>query len=124
MSVWGKADEIEGVREIHLTWALLAWLILKILGPLFAALYFSSFTVKSACRFISFLSYVRNLPIYGPCITALAVIGLPWYIFFEWDASPDWLVFIPILIGSIELSYIRHRMRFVSRTREEQKNAW
>lgn len=76
--------------------------------------------IKAMCGAGFVLLYLSLLPFQGPCITALAVILLPWYIFIDWGQSIKWLLFIVIAITLIESSYIWNRMRVIKEFREKE----
>lgn len=92
---------------------------LVMLVPMIVALFFKSFIIKVVCWMIFILGYIIYLPVYGPCVMAIAVAVLPWYVFFEWKSSPEWLAIIATIISLIEISYIRHRMHFIEQIRKK-----
>lgn len=119
MLPWPKDSELEGTAELYLRWWNLAIIAAMIILPLALALAFDSWWIKIPCWLFSLSAYVSCLRVQGPCIMALAVGSLPWYIILEWDAAPNWLSIIAVVIASIEISYIRHRMRFIAEMREK-----
>jgi len=120
MTIWPRPEGLEGRAEIYLQWKNLIAIAMMILLPLIIALFLKPLVGKIICWAISFLVYVSCLPIQGPCVTALAVGALPWYIYIEWESSPIWLFIIAIIVSLIEISYIRHRMRFIREMREKE----
>jgi hypothetical protein len=118
--MWPEDVKLEGRGEIYLHWKNLALIALVIILPLIIALFFESFVIKVFCWGFSFLAYMIYLPVQGPCVTAIAVGALPWYVFFEWKALPRWLAIIATIITLIEISYIRHRMHGIERIRKKE----
>jgi len=114
---WPEEIEIEGKGEIYLRWKNLAIIALVIILPLIFSLFFDSLIIKAFCWGFCFLSYMSYLRVQGPCVTAIIVGALPWYIFFEWETLPRWLVVIAAIISLIEISYIRSRMRRIGQLR-------
>jgi hypothetical protein len=93
---------------------------LMVLVPLAVALFLESIVMKIICWGILVLIYMSCLPVQGPCVMAIAVGVLPWYVFFEWKASPPWLAIVAGCITLIEVSYIVNRMRFIREMREKE----
>jgi len=120
VSIWPESEGVEGRAEIYLQWKQLAMIALMILLPLIIALFFKSLIIKIICWGIFLLAYTSSLRFQGPCATALAVGAVPWYIYLELDFSPIWLLIVAIIITSIEISYIRHRMRHIKMLREKE----
>jgi len=118
--MWPKVTELEGRGEIFLHWHNLAAITLVIVIPLIVALFFDSLWVKIICWAISLLAYMSYLPVQGPCVQAVAVSILPWYVLFEWRSAPKWLAIIAALISLIEISYVRHRMRAIKEMRKKE----
>ncbi len=118
--MWPKDIKLEGRGEIYLHWKNLAIIALVMIVPLIIALLFESFVIKVFCWGISLFAYMTYLPVQGPCVTAIAVGALPWYVFFEWKASPKWLVITATIVSLIEISYIRHRMRGIEQMRKKE----
>jgi len=115
--VWPEEVEIEGTAEIYLRWKNLAMIAFVMIAPLLVALLFESFVVKIICWGFCVLAYVSYLPVQGPCVQAIIVGALPWYVFLEWSDSPTWLAIIAAIVSLIELSYIRHRMHGIEQER-------
>jgi hypothetical protein len=120
MVMWPKEIEVEGRGEIYLHWKNLAMIALMMIMPLIIALFFKSFVIKGICWLFSLLVYISCLPVQGPCVMAVAVAALPWYIFLEWKAIPRWLAIIAAIISLVEIIYIWHRMRGIEKIRKEQ----
>lgn len=120
--MWSEDIEIEGTGEIYLHWKNLAIIAVVIILPLIIALFFESFIIKAFCWGLCLSAYVSYLRVQGPCVMAIIVGSLPWYVFFEWKALPWWLAIIAAIISLIEISYIRHRMRGIERIREKENN--
>jgi len=120
MGIWSKPRELEGRAEIYLSWKTLNTIIIVLLAPLIIAFFFDSIVVKIICWTISFSAYLSYFRMQGPCITAIAVTILPWYLFFELESLHEWLGIIAIIISIIEISYIRHRMRCIKEFREKE----
>jgi len=91
-----------------------------IILPLVIALFFESIIIKIFCWGFCLLAYTSYLRVQGPCVTAIMVGILPWYVFFEWKALPQWLAVIASIISLIEISYIRSRMRRIEQLRREE----
>ena len=117
---WPKENKLEGKTEIYLGWKNLAGTALAMLVPLIIALLFQSLIIKVVCWSFFFLLYITYLRSWGPCVMAIAVGVLPWYVFFEWKSSPTWLAIIAVIITLIEISYIRHRMGFLDDLRKKE----
>ena len=120
MIPWPKELRVEGRCEVYLHWKNLAMTTLVISVPLAIALFFESLIMKCVCWAFCLLAYITFLPTWGPCVTALAVSVLPWYVFFEWKSAPAWLAIIAAITTLIEISYIRHRMRFLDDLRKKE----
>ncbi len=120
MFPWPENYEQEGSAEIYLRWWNLAIIAAMMIVPLALALVFDSWWIKIACWLFSLAAYVSYLRFQGPCVTATAVGALPWYIILEWDAAPNWLSIIAVIIATIEISYIRHRMRRIAEFRKKE----
>ena len=118
--MWPQDIKIEGKGEIYLYWKNLAVIASVMIAPLLIALFFESFIIKAICWGVVLLAYMSYLPVQGPCVTAIIVASLSWYILFEWKALPKWLVIIAAIITLIEISYIRHRMRGIEQIREKE----
>lgn len=121
IQMWPKKSEIEGRAEIYLRWKNLLIIIILIFAPLAIALLFDSIIIKIICWGFFLLIYMGFLPRQGPCITAIGVSVVPWYVFLEWAQSQEWLAIVAAIITLIEAIYIRHRMRFIKRMREKEK---
>jgi hypothetical protein len=120
MTIWPKPEGLEGKAEIYLKWKNLFMIAIVILLPLVIALFLESLILKIICWVISLIMYIIYLRFQGPCITALAVGALPWYIYFEWETSPRWLFAIAVIVSLLEISYIRHRMALIKEIREKE----
>jgi hypothetical protein len=118
--MWPKEIELEGTGEIYLHWKNLAILSCMIILPLVIALFFESFIVKGICWGFCFLVYMSCIRVQGPCVMAIMVGLLPWYVFFEWKASPQWVAVIAAIISLIEVSYIRSRMHRIEQIRKKE----
>ena len=118
--MWQEDIKLEGRGEVYLHWKSLALIALVMISPLIIALLFESFVIKVLCWGFCFLAYIIYLPVQGPCITAMAVGALPWYVFFEWKALPRWLAIVAAIVTLLEISYIRHRMHGIERIREKE----
>ena len=112
--------KLEGRAEIYLEWKNLIIISTTFIIAFVIALFFNSIFIKAICWFFVFLGYVSTLRVQGPCIMAIAVILLPWYVFIEIDMIPYWLIIIPILITIIEIDYIIFRMKFIKKIREKE----
>lgn len=117
---WPKESTLEGKAEIYIDWKNLAGTALVMLVPLIIALLFQSLIIKIVCWAFFLLLYITYLHSWGPCVMAVAVGVLPWYVFFEWKSSPTWLAIIAAIITLIEISYIRHRMGFLNDLRKKE----
>jgi len=120
MSLWPEPEGLEGRGEIYLQWKTLGIIAFVILIPLIIALLVDSLIIKIICGAFSLLSYMSYLRVQGPCVMAIAVIILPWYIYLEWQSAPKVLLAVPIIISLIEISFIRHRMRYISEMRKKE----
>ena len=118
--MWPEDIKIEGKGEIYLHWKNLAMIAFVIILPLVIALFFESIIIKIFCWGFCLLAYTSYLRVQGPCVTAIMVGILPWYVFFEWKALPQWLAVIASIISLIEISYIRSRMRRIEQLRREE----
>jgi len=118
--MWPEEVKLEGKAEIYLHWKNLAIIALVMIAPLIIALFFESFVIEAFCWGLSLLAYISYVRVQGPCVTAIAVGALPWYVFFEWKALPKWLAIAAAIISLIEISYIRHRMRGIEQMRKKQ----
>ena len=118
--MWSEDIKLEGRGEIYLHWKNLAIIALMMIVPLIIGLLFESFVIKVFCWGVCFLVYMICLRVQGPCVTAIAVGTLPWYVYFEWKALPRWLAIIVGIITLIEISYIRHRMRRIELIRKKE----
>jgi len=118
--MWLEEIELEGKGEIYLHWKNLAMIAFVMILPLIIALFFESFVVKAFCWGFCLLAYMSYLRVQGPCVMAIIVGSLPWYVFFEWEALPRWLGIIAAIISLIEISYIRNRMRGIERIRKRE----
>ncbi len=118
--MWPEDIKIEGRGEIYLRWKNLAIISLVLILPLIIALFFESFVIKVFCWGLCLSAYVSYLRVQGPCVMAIMVGVIPWYIFFEWQSLPKWMAIIAIIISLIEISYIRHRMRKIELIREKE----
>ena len=118
--MWPEEVKLEGKAEIYLHWKNLAIIALVMIAPLIIALLFESFVIEAFCWGLSLLAYISYVRVQGPCVTAIAVGALPWYVFFEWKALPRWLAIIAAIITLIEISYIRHRMHGIERIRKKE----
>jgi hypothetical protein len=120
MNIWPIKKQIEGKAEIFLRWRNLFIILLMIALPLIVALLAKSIIIKIILGAISALLYIIFMPVQGPCITALLIMILPWYLYFELEFLPRWLYIIAIIISLIEIDYIRNRMRFLQETRKKE----
>ena len=118
--MWSEEIKIEGKGEIYLHWKNLAMIAFVMISPLIFALFFDSFIIKAFCWGFCVLAYMSYFRVQGPCVTAIIVGSLPWYIFFEWKALPRWLAVIAAIISLIEISYIWSRMRRIEQLREKE----
>ncbi len=118
--MWPKEIELEGKSEIYLHWKNLAMIAFVMTLPLIIALFFESLIIKIFCWGFCLLAYISYIRVQGPCVMAIMVGIIPWYIFFEWTASPQWLAVIAAIISLIEISYIRHRMRQIEQLRRKE----
>lgn len=118
--MWPEDIELEGKGEIYLHWKNLAMIAFVMILPLVIALFFESFIIKVFCWGFCLIVYISYLRVQGPCVTAIIVGTLPWYVFFEWKALPKWLAIIATIISLIEISYIRNRMRRIKQIREKE----
>ncbi len=116
--MWTGNIEIEGKGEIYLHWKNLAMIAAVMIVPFIIALVFDSFVTKVICWAICIFAYMSYLPVQGPCVTAIFVGALPWYVFLEWEQLPGWLAIIAAVISLIEISYIWHRMRGIEQIRK------
>ena len=122
MPICIESKELEGRAEIHLQWKTLMIIALLMILPLFGAILFKSIIIKIICWAMFLFIYMMYLPYQGPCVTAIAVMVCPWYIFVDWFASQKWLGVIATIITLIEISYIRHRMHFIKIMREKEES--
>lgn len=120
MTIWHKPDKLESRGEIYLQWKNPAIIAVIVVLPLIVALLFKSLVVKIICWTFSLLAYASYLRVQGPCVMAIAIAALPWYIYLELESLPRWLAIVAILISVVEVSYIRHRMRFIKEMREKE----
>jgi hypothetical protein len=120
MTIWPKPKRLEGRAEIYLRWKNLAIIAIVMLLPLIIALFFNSLVVKIICWVISLLAYISFLRFQGPCIMAIAIGAVPWYIYFELEFSPIWFLIVVFVVSLIEISYIQNRMRFIKEMREKE----
>ena len=80
--MWSEDIKIEGKGEIYLHWKNLAMIAFVMILPLIIALFFESFIIKAFCWGGCLLAYVSYLRVQGPCVTAIIVGSLSWYVFF------------------------------------------
>lgn len=120
MIKWKMEENLEGRAEIYLEWKNIIIISATFIIIFTIALFIDSIFIKAICWFCVFWAYISALRIFGPCIMAIAVILLPWYIFIEIDMIPYWLIIIPILITNIEIDYIIFRMKFIKKIREKE----
>ena len=120
MSFWPDNSVIEGTAEPYLRWRNLAMILVMFLTPLAVAIAVKSYLIKAICWGLFLLTNAALLKRNGPCITALFVTVVSWYLYLQWFVSKEWLIILPVVISLIELSYLRHRMSFISRYREDQ----
>ena len=118
--MWPEEIELEGTGEFFLTWKNLAMIAFWMILPLIIALFFESFAIKAFCWGFCLLAYISNLRVQGPCVMAIMVGSLPWYVFFEWKTSPQWVAVIAAIISLIEISYIRSRMHNIEQIRKKE----
>jgi len=114
--------KVEGVREAELSWRWVAWIALLILVPLFAALFFDSYWLKAIFWVIAIIAYRSGLLVWGAAATAIGVSGLPLYAYLEWDGAPRWILYPIIIWILIEISYIRHQVRVLTKRRKARED--
>lgn len=96
--------------EMHLRWIVVLRLFWMISVPLIICLLFDNWVAQALLWFLTIIIFWVAVGNWGHTIISLGVICACWYVFFEWDKAPDWLVYVFGAMSAFQIAFINHRV--------------